>query len=319
MKQITEETLIDYLLNKFPDFEPYWKEYCDSRGDSHGLYFDFIPFEDYTMDVISSKNHSLIKEIFDCMEFLLNNADGEVQNTIATGYLETILNRSDETNEVEFFKSYLGEESLGSINAWIEFCEKMDEDDKFFKSLSFKDGIILAYRMLHNKQNDKEIQRKAISILGGMQKYYPEEWRSSWKFEFLLGYAYDFICCNELRDELHFKTRCETRLATHRRASENVTPIPPSLLVHIAKCYDPLGKSPIGRGEAQGYLEEALEIEPTIEGAFLICKIFEEKKDLVQEAVYWKEVLEKAQKENLHIQNLLPEILDNITLDFDVH
>jgi len=127
MKEISEMEIMGYLKNKFPDFKPYWDEYIDDWGPDHTLLMNLLPFEKYTLDVIKNNNQLKIAEIFDCVEDLLTHGDEIVQNTIATGFLEYLLNKSYENNEVEAFKKFLGKQALAYIEAWIKFIDEMEK------------------------------------------------------------------------------------------------------------------------------------------------------------------------------------------------
>lgn len=184
---------------------------------------------------------------------------------------------------------------------------KNDEDEKAEKlanSLSFKEGIVLAYRMLYNLNEDKETQNEAISLLYAIKKLYPNDWNSSWKFDSLLGNACDYI------------GRDEERYEAYKQAAEKVNPIPPSLLVLLAKCYSPFNPSQLSQDEAENYLKQALKIEKTIEGASLMRRICEEKKDPKEEA-YWSNILDEAKEKKSHIHDVEPEFLENTILDFN--
>jgi len=176
--------------------------------------------------------------------------------------------------------------------------------EKIAKSIPFEQGIKLAYRMLYNVQDSKDIQNDAISLLYAIRKVYPFEWNSSWKFDALLGNACDYI------------GRDEERYEAYKRATEKVNPIPPSLLVLLAKCYSPFNTSQLSQKEAENYLKQALKIEKSIEGVSLLRDIYKEKQDLEQE-LYLNEILSELETQNIHIHDIEPEFLKKIKLDFN--
>lgn len=135
------------------------------------------------------------------------------------------------------------------------------------KSLSFKDGIILAYRMLYNEQWDEQVQNYAVDLLYAIRETYSDDWNSCWKYDVFLGNA-----CN-------IALRYDERYQAYKRATEKVQPIPPSLMVLLAKCYISPGIPPISQEEAENLLKEALKKETSIEGISLIKRISERKKD----------------------------------------
>jgi hypothetical protein len=124
--------------------------------------------------------------------------------------------------------------------------------------LPFKEGIILAYKMLYNDDWDDIVQNYAVNLLYAIRDGYHEEWNSSWTFDTFLGNACDIAL------------RYDERYETYKRASQNVYPIPPSLMVLLAKCYISPGTPPISQEEAENLLREALKKEKTIEGVSLL-------------------------------------------------
>ncbi len=173
---------------------------------------------------------------------------------------------------------------------------QMLDDDAITRILSFKEGIILAYKMLYNDKWDEDIQNFAVNLLYGIREKYKEEWDSSWTFDAFLGNA-----CN-------ITLRYDERYAAYKRASEKVSPISPSLMVLLAQCYISPGIPPITREEAENLLRESLKQEVTVEGVFLLKRICERKNDS-QEVAYLEKVLEEAENKNLHIHDIQPSFL----------
>ncbi len=127
MKEISEKNCIKYLINKFPEFEPFWKEHVNYWGKDQGLIINMIPLGNYTITVLKSNNLPKLQEIFDTTEFLLSFGDESVQNAITTGFLEYLLNMSDKEPELKNFKKFLGTKSSEYIRDWIKFTETPDE------------------------------------------------------------------------------------------------------------------------------------------------------------------------------------------------
>lgn len=165
--------------------------------------------------------------------------------------------------------------------------------------LDFKELIILAYKMIYNDEWDDIIQNYAVELLYAIRKKYPKEWDSLWTFDAFLGNA-----CN-------ITLRYDERYAAYKRASEKVSPIPPSLMVLLARCYISPGIPPISQEEAENLLIESLKQEKTIEGVSLIKRICERKKDTKQVA-YWEKILKVVEEKDLHIHDIQPEFLKNI-------
>lgn len=121
MKTITLEECKKLLKEKFPNFIPYWEDEISLWGDE-GILALFAPFARYTIEVIETNNHTQLKNIFDCIEFLLCEGDESVKNGVATVFLEDLMNQ--DPNEINFSSicPYLGKDSLEYCRAWDKFC-----------------------------------------------------------------------------------------------------------------------------------------------------------------------------------------------------
>lgn len=98
--------------------------------------------------------------------------------------------------------------------------------------------------------------------------------------------------------------RYEEKYLAYKNASEKTIPIPPSLKVLLAECYDP----PISQQEAKIMLAEALNIEKTVEDVssmLWICEIQENQ----DEIKYWNKILKEVEQKNLHISGFCPSFL----------
>lgn len=167
------------------------------------------------------------------------------------------------------------------------------------KTLPFKEAVVLAYRMLYDKKWEADVQNFATDLLYAIRKNYAKEWNSCWKLDVLLGLA----CEITWRDE-------EKYLA-YKDASFKISPLPPSLMVLLAECYDSPGTPPINRQDAKNLLLQALSIEKTVEGASFIKYICEldEEWDQVE---YWNAILKEAEQKDLHIRELYPSFIKDI-------
>jgi hypothetical protein len=125
MEEISDETLINLIKEKFPKFTPYWESYIQDWGLDEGVIMKMLPFNEYVVDVIQSQDEKEIKRIFDFVEFLMCNGNDLVQAAIATGFLEGLLNK--DPNEIQFikFRQYLGKETISHCRAWDIFTGVM--------------------------------------------------------------------------------------------------------------------------------------------------------------------------------------------------
>ena len=121
----------------------------------------------------------------------------------------------------------------GYIAHFDSIILRVSTDNEISKFLNFKEGITLAYLMLYNNEWDEKIQNYSVELLYAIRKNYPKEWDSSWKFDAFLGNA-----CN-------ITLRYAERYEAYKRASKKVKPIPPSLLVLLARCYISPGIPPV--------------------------------------------------------------------------
>ncbi len=191
-------------------------------------------------------------------------------------------------------------EMLINERMWDEIITKSKVLD-LCNSLSFKEALALAYRMLYDPRWDEKFQNYAVELLYAIRKHFPEDWDSSWKFDVFLGDA-----CN-------IAMRYEEKYQAYKRAAEKVTPIPPSLLVLIAECYISPGTPPIAQTTAEELLKEALQKEKSIEGASLLKRIYERRQDVSQVA-HWDTILKVATKQNAHIKVMQPDFLNDLKL-----
>lgn len=133
---ISKTNCMDLISEKFPDFAPIWYSYNLEYQILNEEIFGITPFwgdtsfaggiskfSDYVIDLLIHKkqNLSLIEEIFNYIEFLLVNGDEDVQNTVATCFLENILNITPEQIDPKLFVGYLGFKSRKYCQAWDEF------------------------------------------------------------------------------------------------------------------------------------------------------------------------------------------------------
>lgn len=187
---------------------------------------------------------------------------------------------------------------LISSSDWSSIIESYDVDT-IANSFSYKEAIILACHMLYNKEWDQTIQNYATELLYDVRKKNSKIWEACWKLDVLLGLACDIT------------GRYEERYAAYKNASEKTSPIPPSLMVLIARCYISPGIPPVSRKEAKKLLLKALALEKTIEGASLIKHICELDESW-DEVEYWNKILNEVIEKDLHTENLYPSFVKNI-------
>lgn len=171
--------------------------------------------------------------------------------------------------------------------------------DTIAKMLPFKELVIITYRMLYDKEWESEIQNYATDLLYAIRNKHTKEWNACWKLDILLGMACEITM------------RYEEKYLAYKSAFNKASPVPPSLKVLLAECYNSPGDPPVSQKEAKKMLMEALNIEKTIEGVSSMLWICEMQENQV-EIEYWNKVLKEVEKKNLHIGRFCPSFLIGI-------
>jgi len=129
---IHKDNCVDLILQEFPQSIPFFSsqqideiqdvnEFCEQpqRKSLHG---EMAEFSDYVSELLQNDTESqYIKDIFTFMEYLLAEGDDMVQNTVATCFLENILNRTPLDIQPHTFVPYLGKLSREYCKAWDSF------------------------------------------------------------------------------------------------------------------------------------------------------------------------------------------------------
>jgi hypothetical protein len=114
------------ILKRFPDFanSKYWQECIDTFGDERTMCSVMTFFGEYIEDLIIADKLSSVKkkEIFDLAEEFMCQGDSDVQNGVATCFLEDLINCAS-ANRIKYsdFVPFLGKESKEYCKAWDEF------------------------------------------------------------------------------------------------------------------------------------------------------------------------------------------------------
>lgn len=120
MKKINSWECLNLLRDRFPKYDKYRQPYVAEWGNHADFMFAIMsPLQEYTLDVIRSHNTSEIKRIFDTAEYLMVLGDQDVQNGVATQFLENLMNAN--ISEFILIIPYLGEESIEYCRAWDKF------------------------------------------------------------------------------------------------------------------------------------------------------------------------------------------------------
>ncbi len=120
---LQKKDCMEYILKSFPEVKKYWEKHVEFwDGEEAGLWNDIGVFVSYVYDLLIDGKTKNLKEIFVLVEFLLQNGDNDVQNAITTVFLESLVNRCENSNiSTELFAKYLGKKSIEYCKAWDKF------------------------------------------------------------------------------------------------------------------------------------------------------------------------------------------------------
>lgn len=160
--------------------------------------------------------------------------------------------------------------------------------NELIESIDFKNAINIACEMLNNQEWDETLHEFATSILELLRIKYPEKWNLSWKYDALLGYAYNII--------LKYDERYEAYI---RAIEKNQSP-PPELLVALAKCCIAPGKPLLTEDKAIDLVKDVVSKVPYIEAVELLKGLYKSKGN-IEEQLYWENIFEKIKDNGKHL------------------
>ncbi len=123
---VTEEQVMNLILQKFPSFNDAWEKHLAWwENDKPGLCNDISVFSRYVIELIQKgESEEKLKEIFTFVEKLMNEGSQKVQEAVATCFLENLINATSwETISPASFVNLLGPESKEYCKAWDEFTK----------------------------------------------------------------------------------------------------------------------------------------------------------------------------------------------------
>jgi hypothetical protein len=124
---ITEDECIPLILKKFPGFKDTWEEHLKWWGDEvdiRGLGNDFFIFARYVIERLKEGNNpDELRQIFLFVEKMMNEGTEDLQEYVATCFLENLINGADcqEDFSASTFVPLLGKESKKHCKIWDEF------------------------------------------------------------------------------------------------------------------------------------------------------------------------------------------------------
>jgi hypothetical protein len=163
------------------------------------------------------------------------------------------------------------------------------------KSLSFKNGLYLAYRLLYNDAWEETFQEYAVKFLYEIRKIYPENWNETWEYDALLGLA------------CYITRKYDERYEAYKRAFDKTNTPPPGLLIELARCCICPDSPPISYDEAIDLVKKAIKEALYTDGVGLLSHIYSLKNDKINEK-YWAKILENS-NQKLESPSIEPKFL----------
>ncbi len=171
--------------------------------------------------------------------------------------------------------------------------------EEISKSLSFNDGLRLAYHLLYNENWDDELQYCAVELLKQLRSRYQLEWDKSWKNDALLGMGF------------YITSQHEERYDCFKKSFDKCQEPPPGLLIELARCSVCPGTPPISYDKAIELVMQAISKIPYFDGINLLCNLYSLKNDN-EKKLYWEKVLDALpENDKIHSPSIEPDFLVN--------
>jgi hypothetical protein len=161
----------------------------------------------------------------------------------------------------------------------------------FIKIFGFSKSVSTACSMLNNEEGDENLQQYATNLLEELKRTYIKKWNADWKYDALLGYAYDITL------------QYDRRYAAYKRAFDKANPPSPQLLIALAGCCWAPGKPHITEEEAISLTRQAIKDIFYIEGVELLRGLYKSTGN-IKEQEYWEHVLEGIKDSGVHLPAL---------------
>lgn len=162
--------------------------------------------------------------------------------------------------------------------------------------LSFSEAMHLVEHLFYDDIHDDTKQQYALKLAFELKEYFKNEWDCDWKNDIFLGDLCEMLW---LYDE---------RYLYYKRAYDKLENPPAELLLLLSGCNSAPGSPPITDEESEYYLREAIKKKITSESAFLMRILYKQKGNESQ-TNYWDEMYQKLEKEGVHSEQLIPDVL----------
>jgi len=157
------------------------------------------------------------------------------------------------------------------------------------KYLSFKEGLLLSRKILENENWDADLQEFAIALIEKIKKFHPYEWKSNWKHEAFLGYAYGILGYEH-----------EKEFNAYQQAAQSVNPSPPEVLMRLAMSWSRPGIYPkMTKEKAIEILEDVAKKVPYTQATSCLVRLYE-RANQKEKAEYWNKIFKESEKKELY-------------------
>lgn len=163
-------------------------------------------------------------------------------------------------------------------------------------SLNFSEAMWLTKHLFYDDMHNDANQQFGLELAFEIKNLFKSEWEKDWKNDVFLG---DLCSVLWLYDEQYI---------CYKRAYDKLADPPAALLLLLAGCQHAPDTPPITEEEAESYLRKSVEKKITFETALMMRTLCERKGDKSQ-AEYWDQMYKKLEKENVHSDQLIPDVL----------
>ena len=169
-------------------------------------------------------------------------------------------------------------------------------------SLNFSEAMYVVEHLFYDDIRDDKNQEFALRLAFETRNYFKEDWEKDWKNDVFLGGLCEISC---LYDECYF---------CYKKIYDKLSNPPAEILLLLSGCNNAPGTPPITNEESEFYLRKALETNLTYEVAVAMKTFYKFKKDKSKEdkaqEEYWDQVSKRLKKENIHSDQIIPDVLN---------
>ncbi len=121
MERIYGRTSFDLLVEKIPDFKPFWSRQVELYGIESGFSILVPSLVKYTLKLIRWKNLEGLKQVFKWVEFLLTYGGPSVQHALCREFLEELMDHGFNPAYFSSYFQHLGRNSKMYCLAWDNY------------------------------------------------------------------------------------------------------------------------------------------------------------------------------------------------------